>query len=215
MAVSPCSSQLYLEQPVTATAQVQLSAAPQPGDAELAALLRVQAHQQHPLRGHIGGKAEIMVLFHGMGEGDVPVLLHLLDRDSVFFVHRPGRQRLQLPAAAVQLPAAGGGQNITAVRAYIKFQSPHIASIQLIESQITGQKPLHTDAEPLRQRRQQAHVRAARAGLPFADRLGADMQRLRQLPLGHVRLLPQMPQQNAHLSSFHIAHLAHRIPEST
>ena len=84
-------------------AKVQLRPAPQLGDAELAALFRIQPRQQQPVRCHTGGKADIVPLVHGVAEGDIPVLLHLLDRYGVIRICGPDLQGLQPPAAAGKL----------------------------------------------------------------------------------------------------------------
>lgn len=115
------SRQLRLEQPVAGAAKVQLRPAPQLGDAELAALFRIQPRQQQPVRCHTGGKTDIVPLVHGVAEGDIPVLLHLLDRYGVIRICGPDLQGLQPPAAAGKLPSRRSCQNVAAVRAHVKL----------------------------------------------------------------------------------------------
>ena len=139
-----------------------------------------------------------------MGEGDVPVLLDLPHCGGVGLVGGPGLHGLQLPAAAVDLPAAGGSQDIAAVRAYVKFQSSHISNLCFLGAQVAHQQASQSHAKNGGERRQQADVRAAFAPLPFADGLWADVQRLRHLQLSHSPFLPQPPQQLSDLFAVHV-----------
>ena len=163
---------------------------------------------------HRRGKADKVPLLHGVAEGHIPVRLHLLHSHGVLRIRGDSPQRLQLPAAAGELPAGAGRQNVAAVRAHIELQSFHISSIRRSGVQASVQKPLHADAKDLCQVRQQPHIRDALIPLPFAHRLGADAQLLRHLALGPAPLLPQLSEQCPVLWSCIVPHLPLRIPEA-
>ena len=126
-------------------------------------------------------------------------------------VNRTGHQRLQFPAAAMEFALRRGGDDIAAVRAQIHIQFFQIADLQIVGGQVASQQAFGADPEYSGQRRQQADIRTAQTALPFADGLSADVQRLRQLPLGQAPFFPQAGKQPAGFLCIHTAHLPYRI----
>ena len=139
---------------------------PPPGQADLKIPLGPPLDHRDLISGDQGGEREVVVLLHGVGGGEVPIVLHLLHGQPVVLVGLLERKGLQLSAAAGEAGGSRGGHQIAALGTDIEFQLTHTSSIRLPLLQLPGQQPLHGDAKGLGQHGQEGHVGAAQARFP-------------------------------------------------
>ena len=121
--------------------------------------LRIEFYHLDPIGGDIGGEGYIMLFCHGVGEGDIPFVLHFFDGYSMVIVTFLCFQWRQRDAAAADHRISGAVQHISANGANIELGTEHIGRGVLVNDLLAAHQFDNGDIQRLGQRLQQGNVR--------------------------------------------------------
>ena len=154
--------------------------------------LGVQPHDVDAVIPHRRQEGQVVGLVHWVRPGEELLGLDVGDGEAVRIVRRGDGHGGQPPSAAGELRFAGGGQDIAAVRALIKFDALHIASVGWIGADPPAEQAVRAQPQRFGQRRDDGCIGHPGGALPFGHGLGADVDALSQRGLGESEFLPPL-----------------------
>ena len=205
MAVPLSWSFFLFKQAVAVTVPVEHSHAPQLQPDSRAAF-RVKLYHLNSVGGDEGNKGDEVLLFHGVVDGDVMLVLHRHDGNTVVIVRLFRFQRGKGNAAAADEGTSCAVYHISADRADVEFGTEHIGGNVFINNVFAVHQLNDRDIQRLGQGLQQGNIRQAFGGFPFGDCLAADTDPLRQLCLGQVPCFPKLLDGGTGYVGIHVSH---------
>lgn len=122
---------------------------------------RIELLEVESVCGDVGGKADEVLLCHGMVQRHVPIVLYPLDGKGMRVIWRLRLLGQQLASTAAKRPLAHGMDHVAADGAHVKAAARHVARAVGVLAHIAAQKLRHGDAQRCRQSLYQRNVRQA------------------------------------------------------
>lgn len=141
--------------------------------------------------GAVGDEGNVVVFCHWVINGDVILVLDVLDAGGVGVVGRFRFQRRQGDAAAGNHGWAHGLKNIAADGADVELAFEHVGGTVGVDDLFAGEKLGDGNFERLGEGLEQGNIWQATAGLPFGDGFVADAEFFGELRLGEMLLFAQ------------------------
>lgn len=141
--------------------------------------------------GAIGDEGNVVLLGHGVIDGNVVFIFDVLDCGGVGVVGRFRFQRRQGDAAAGNHGWAHGLKNIAADGTDIELAFEHVGGAVCVDNLLAGEQLSNGNLERLGERLEQGNIWQAAAGLPFGDGFVADAEFFSELRLGEMLLFAQ------------------------
>lgn len=141
--------------------------------------------------GAVGDEGNVVLLGHGVINGDVILVLDVLDAGGVGVIRRFRLERWQGDAATGHHGRAHGLKNIAADWADIELAFEHVGGAIGVDNLLAGEQLGDGNFERLREGLEQGNIRQAAAGLPFGDGFVADAEFFGELRLGEMLLFAQ------------------------
>ena len=152
---------------------------------------RIELDALKAAAGAVGDEGNVVLLGHGVINGDVIFVFDVLDRGGVGVVGRFRLERWQGDAAAGHHGWAHGLKNIAADWADIELAFEHVGGAVGVDDLLAGEKLGDGDFERLGEGLEQGNIWQAAAGLPFGDGFVADAEFFGELRLGEMLLFAQ------------------------
>lgn len=134
--------------------------------------------------GAVGDEGNVVVFCHWVINGDVILVLDVLDAGGVGVVGRFRFQRRQGDAAAGNHGWAHGLKNVAADGANIELAFEHVGGAVGVDDLLAGEQLGDGNFERLREGLEQGNIWQAAAALPFGHALAADAELACELFLG-------------------------------
>ena len=139
----------------------------------------------------VGDEGNVVLFGHGVINGDVILVLDVLDAGGVGVVGRFRLERRQGDATAGNHGRAHGLEHVTADGADVKLAFEHVGGAVGVDDLFAGEQLGDRNLERLRQGLEQGNIRQTAAGLPFGDGFVADAEFFGELRLGEMLLFAQ------------------------
>lgn len=141
--------------------------------------------------GAVGDEGNVVLLGHGVINGDVILVLDVLDAGSVDVIRRFRLERRQGDATAGNHGRAHGLEHVAADGADVKLAFEHVGGAVGVDDLFAGEQLGDGNLERLREGLEQGNIWQAAAGLPFGDGFVADAEFFGELRLGEMLLFAQ------------------------
>lgn len=141
--------------------------------------------------GAVGDEGNVVLLGHGVINGDVILVLDVLDAGGVGVIGRFRFQRRQGDATAGNHGWAHGLKNVAADGADVELAFEHVGGAVGVDDLLAGEQLGDGNLERLREGLEQGNIWQAAAGLPFGDGFVADAEFFGELRLGEMLLFAQ------------------------